>query len=279
MSGLANGAPPRGQVADVGGGVELHYHEAGPKDGPAVVFVHGSGPGATGYSNFKLNYGVFADAGYRVIVPDLIGYGYSSKPTDKPYSLDLFATTLKGLIDHLGITSCTLVGNSLGGAISLRLALDFPDLVKSLIMMAPGGIEELPVYFAMPGIKRMMSDFSTGVLDFDGMRGLLELLVYDPRHVTDELVAERLAIVEMQPKEVLSTMQIPNQAHRLGELTCPVLGFWGMNDDFCPVGGADRYLKACKRTRFTLFSECGHWVMVEYADQFNKACLDFLAEG
>ncbi|WP_321392532.1 alpha/beta fold hydrolase [Emcibacter sp.] len=270
------GAPPVGKKADVGGGLELHYHDVG--SGPAVVFIHGSGPGASGYSNFRQNYPFLVDAGCRVIVPDLVGYGYSSKPTDRPYSLDLFADTLKGLIDHLGIESCVLVGNSLGGAIALRLALDFPGLVKGMIMMAPGGIEELPVYFAMPGIKKMMSDFSSGALDFDGMKRLLQLLVYDPKHVTDDLVAERLAIVETQPREVLSTMQIPNQADRIPDVKCPVLGFWGMDDQFCPASGAQRYLEDCDTVRFTMISKCGHWVMVEYAGLFNRACVEFLQE-
>ena len=270
------GAPPIAGKADVGNGIELHYHDVG--SGPAVIFIHGSGPGASGYSNFKLNYPAFAEAGYRVIVPDLVGYGYSSKPTDQPYSLDLFADTLKGLIDHLEITSCVLVGNSLGGAIALKLAVDFPSLVKGMIMMAPGGIEELPDYFAMPGIQKMISDFSSGALDFEGMKGLLQLLVHDPKHVTDELVAERLAIVETQPKEVLSTMQIPNRADRIPDVKCPVLGFWGMNDQFCPASGAQRYLDGCETVRFTMISKCGHWVMVEYADLFNRACLEFLQE-
>ncbi|MFC7050057.1 alpha/beta fold hydrolase [Emcibacter nanhaiensis] len=276
MGEVERGAPPVANRADVGNAIELHYHDLG--SGPTVIFIHGSGPGASGYSNFKLNYPEFVKAGYRVIVPDLIGYGYSSKPTDQPYSLDLFADTLKGLIDHLGITSCVLVGNSLGGAIALKLAVDFPGLVKGMIMMAPGGIEELPDYFAMPGIQKMMSDFSSGALDFNGMKGLLQLLVHNPKHVTDELVAERLAIVETQPREVLSTMQIPNRADRIPGVKCPVLGFWGMDDQFCPASGAQRYLDNCETVRFTLINKCGHWVMVEYAGLFNRASVEFLQE-
>ncbi len=270
------GGPPVANTVNVLGDIRIHYHDIG--SGPVIVFLHGSGPGASGYSNFKLNYQVFSDAGYRVIVPDMVGYGYSSKPTDQPYTLTLFSESIKGLVDHLGIQECTLVGNSLGGAIALKLALDYPKMVKSLIMMAPGGIEELPIYFAMPGIQKMMSDFAAGALDFDGMKRLLELLVHDPKHVTDELVHERLAIVDVQPKEVLSTMQIPNNASQLSELDCPILGFWGMDDQFCPASGAQRYLENCSQTRFTMVTECGHWVMVEYADLFNKSCLDFLSE-
>ena len=267
---------PEGSYCDIANGLQLHYHEAG--EGPVVVFVHGSGPGASGYSNFKQNYQVFADAGFRVIVPDLIGYGYSSKPTTQDYTLDFFVSTLKDLIDALGVTSCTLVGNSLGGAISIKLALDDPDLVDSLIMMAPGGIEDLETYMAMPGIQKMMSGFLTGALDREGLRRLLSMLVYDDTHVTNGLVDERLVVLETQPKEVLGTMKVPNLESELGKLTCPILGFWGHNDEFCPASGAQKFLNACTQTRFTIVTECGHWVMVEHAELFNRECLAFLQQ-
>src|SRR6266702_450295 len=84
--------------------------------GPAVVFVHGSGPGVSAYTNFAMNYPAFAAAGFRVLLPDLIGFGYSSKPEGIDYTLDLFVPTLTELLDVLGVKRCVLIGNSLGGA-------------------------------------------------------------------------------------------------------------------------------------------------------------------
>ena len=162
---------PEGSYCDIANGLQLHYHEAG--EGPVVIFVHGSGPGASGYSNFKQNYKVFADAGFRVVVPDLIGYGYSSKPTTQDYTLDFFVSTLRDLIDALGITTCTLVGNSLGGAISIKMALDYPDLVDNLIMMARAGSKIWIPIWPCPAFKKMMSGFLTGALDRDGLGRLL----------------------------------------------------------------------------------------------------------
>ncbi|MCY1188238.1 2-hydroxy-6-oxononadienedioate/2-hydroxy-6-oxononatrienedioate hydrolase [compost metagenome] len=74
-------------------------------------------------------------------------------------------------------------------------------------------------------------------------------------------------------------MQVPNMAARLSELSCPILGFWGMNDKFCPSSGAQTMLEACRHIRFVMLSECGHWVMVEHRELFNRTSLDFLAEG
>ena len=123
-----------GQFVDLPGGLRTHYIEIPGSDAAAktVVFVHGSGPGASGWSNFQANLQQFADAGHRVVVYDLPGYGESDKPTDAMYTLDYFVDHLRDLIDYLTIDQAILVGNSLGGAISLGLTLATPAELKSL---------------------------------------------------------------------------------------------------------------------------------------------------
>jgi 4,5:9,10-diseco-3-hydroxy-5,9,17-trioxoandrosta-1(10),2-diene-4-oate hydrolase len=158
----------------------------------------------------------------------------------------------------------------------LKYTLDHPQRVTQLVVMGPGGLEERDTYFRMEGIQRMMADFAGGVLDRDGMRRLLTLLVHDPKHVTEQLLDERVPIVALQPKEVLATMRVPNLSDRLGEVAVPVLGFWGTNDRFCPASGATKVLEGCPQAEFILVNRCGHWVMVEHAEMFNHALLDFL---
>jgi 4,5:9,10-diseco-3-hydroxy-5,9,17-trioxoandrosta-1(10),2-diene-4-oate hydrolase len=267
---------PVGAFVDAPGGLRLHYQDSGGQGEP-VVFIHGSGPGASGHSNFKRNAPVFAQAGYRTIVVDLPGYGLSSKPADAEYTLDFFVAALRAQLTAIGVPRCTLVGNSLGGAIAVKYALDYPDHVSRLVTMAPGGVEERETYFAMEGIQQMTSLFTSGQMNHDTMRGLLQLLVHDASLVDDALVDERMAICSQQPVAVLATMRVPNMADRLGELACPVLGFWGTNDRFTPVSGAYKFLEACRDARFVLVNRCGHWVMVEHCDYFNRECLDFFA--
>lgn len=272
---------PEGKFCDIGDDLKIHYHEEG--SGPTLVFIHGSGPGASGYSNFKLNYPVLSKAGYRVVVPDLIGYGYSSKPVNREYHLDFFVDCLVKTLDQIGVDTCTLIGNSLGGAIAISLALRYPDKVDKLILMAPGGLEDIEVYRAMKGIQAMMSGFlSDEGLDQQGLRGLLSLQLSDPDamgDVLDQAVDERFSIMKQQPAEVLSTLKVPNLTESLSALTSPILGFWGMNDEFCPSSGAMKILQNCQNTRFNLLTECGHWVMVEYPDLFNRECMEFLQEN
>lgn len=273
------GAPPRGATVEVDD-LTIHYRDLGPADAErTVVFVHGSGPGASGYSNFKGNTECLVAAGYRVIVPDLPGFGYSSKPTDIDYTSDFFRGALVGLLNAIGVNRCVLIGNSLGGAISIRTALDHPELIEKLVLMAPGGIEELETYMAMPAMAKMISNFVGGALDRDGLKRVLETLVYDPVHVTDELVDERWAILQDQPPEVLSRMIIPNMEGELENILCPVLGFWGVDDELLPASGGAKITQMCRPSRHIEIAECGHWVMVEHQRMFNAACLDFLENG
>jgi 4,5:9,10-diseco-3-hydroxy-5,9,17-trioxoandrosta-1(10),2-diene-4-oate hydrolase len=268
--------PPFGKRLQLSSGYELHYLESG--SGFPVVFVHGSGPGASAYSNFKHNTQVLARAGYRVLLPDMIGFGYSSKPAGIDYTLDLFCSGLYGFLDALGIERCALIGNSLGGAISIKTAIDRPGQVARLVLMAPGGIESRETYFAMPGMQRMVSAFVGDGFDRDGLRRILELLVADPGFVTDELVEERFNVLQTQPKDVLARMRIPDMTAELGKIRCPVLGFWGMDDQLMPISGYEKVLRACPDSRFVMLARCGHWAMVEHADEFNRYVLAFLEQ-
>jgi 4,5:9,10-diseco-3-hydroxy-5,9,17-trioxoandrosta-1(10),2-diene-4-oate hydrolase len=254
----------------------MHLFEAGA--GPAVVFIHGSGPGANAYSNFSLNYSTIAAAGYRVVLPDMIGFGYSSKPAGIDYTLDLFTTTFSELLDATGVERCVLIGNSLGGAIALKIAMDQPQRVRKLVLMGPGGIESREDYFKMPGIQKMVSGFVGEGFDRAGLRHLLELIVCDPTFVTDDLIEERLNILRTQPKDVLARMKIPDLSPDLGRIRCPVLGFWGIDDQFCPASGYEKILRAVPESRFIMYSRCGHWAMIERSADFNRHVLDFLRE-
>lgn len=258
----------------VNGGYDISVAELG--SGPVVVFIHGSGPGASGASNFRQNAQAFVDGGYRTILPDLIGYGESSKPEGIDYTLQLFTDTLyEALVAH-GVTRATLVGNSLGGGIAIQMALDHPEFVENMILMAPGCIEEREDYFKMPGIAGMVSSFGGSDFNEDEQRRLITNLVYDPVHVTDALVKERFAVARTQPKDVIVRMRTPNLRPRLHELKVPILVFWGFAERFMPLTGINYFLESCDDVRVVTFNKVGHWVQVERTDEFNSYSLAFL---
>jgi 4,5:9,10-diseco-3-hydroxy-5,9,17-trioxoandrosta-1(10),2-diene-4-oate hydrolase len=269
---------PEGEYVDIGDQLSIHYHCDG--QGFPVVFLHGSGPGASGWSNFRRNYPQFAAAGLRAIVPDTLGFGYSSKPDNIDYGMDVVLDVLRRFLDKLGLERCAVVGNSHGGALAIKLALEDPDRVARLILMAPGGLEEREVYMKMPGIRAMMKAFlGEGELTRDSLRRVFELQLHDQTLITDEILDERVSIARLQPKRVMTTLSVPHLLPRLGELRCPIFALWGMDDQFCPSSGALTLAKSCKQARVMMLTECGHWVMVEKAALFNRLCIDFVKEA
>ncbi|CAA0083543.1 2-hydroxy-6-oxo-6-phenylhexa-2,4-dienoate hydrolase [BD1-7 clade bacterium] len=267
---------PEGKYAKLANGYTMHYIEQG--EGHPVVFLHGSGSGASGHSNFKGNYPFLAANGYRVIVPDHIGYGYSDKPDDVEYPLDFYVECIKQTLDAIGIDKFSLIGNSLGGAIALKMALDYPDQVVSLNLMAPGGIEDQPDYFTMPGMKILQEIFSKGADKAALEEFIRRGLVYNESVVDDELIDERWDIYTKQNDQCLKTMRVPNLADRLGEIKAPSICFWGMEEKMMPETGIMTLANGLKDTRVILVSECGHWVMAEHQEMFNEYALNFLNE-
>ena len=262
----------------VAGGHEINLAEAG--SGNPVVFLHGSGPGASGASNFRGNIDAFVQAGYRVILPDLIGYGASSKPEGIDYTLELFTSTVVDALRQHGVTRAALVGNSLGGGIAIQIALDMPDFVSSLVLMAPGCVAEQASYFTMPGIAKMKSSFGSPDFSLAEQRGLVRNLVHPDwaDRIPDALVEERFAVARTQPKDVLARMKTPNLGPRLGEIAAPVFVLWGNDDEFCPASHGELFMAACQNVRVITFSRTGHWVQVEREGEFNRYATEFLHE-
>jgi 4,5:9,10-diseco-3-hydroxy-5,9,17-trioxoandrosta-1(10),2-diene-4-oate hydrolase len=268
---------PTGHYATLANGLRLHYLDEG--SGPVVLWLHGSGPGASGFSNFKGNFPAFVEAGYRNIVLDLPGFGRSDKPDDVQYHLEFFVSCVVDLLERIDVPRCTVLGNSLGGAIALGMALLKPALIEKLILLAPGGVEEREAYFRMEGIVRMVSLFNAGPIGLEEMRSMMRLQLFDDSILPQSLLEERVAVAQTQPKNLFSTMMVPNMEARLGEIQAPILGFWGSNDNFNPVSGAQRIINGTANARFIVLNRCGHWVQVEHRELFNRTCVDFLTHG
>src|SRR5213593_1293189 len=166
-------------------GRELFVAEAG--EGDPVVLLHGGGPGATGLSNYSRNIDALAQR-YRVIVPDLPGYGRSSKGVDGSDPFGFLADSIRALLDELGVERAHLVGNSYGGACALRLALDTPERVDRMVLMGPGGIGTTR---ALPtdGLNRLLGYYGGEGPSREKLEKFIrEYLVFDGAAVPDELV-------------------------------------------------------------------------------------------
>ncbi|MNE72790.1 2-hydroxy-6-oxo-6-phenylhexa-2,4-dienoate hydrolase [compost metagenome] len=147
------------------------------------------------------------------------------------------------------------------------------------MLLAPGGVEERETYFQMSGIVRMVSLFNAGPIGLEEMRSMMRLQLFDDSILPEELLLERVAVAVTQPKNLFSTMLVPNMRSRLGEIECPILGFWGSNDNFNPVSGAQHIIDGARQARFIVLNRCGHWVQVEHRELFNRSCQEFLQHG
>jgi len=265
--------------------MHLHYTEAGT--GPAVLLLHGGGPGASGTSNFGANLPAFA-AHFRTLVVDQPGYGKSDKPPVQGNYFTFAADALKVLLDELNIDRVDLVGNSLGGGTAVRFALSYPERAGRLVLMGPGGLS-LNVFSPDPteGVKRL-AEFGSQP-SREKMAAFLRTLVFDQRLVTDELIDERYAAAcDPDSLKAMASMGASffdpasyeqgllwREAHRLRHR---VLLIWGREDRVNPVDGALVALKMIRRAQLHVFGGCGHWVQLEKADEFNRLAIGFLED-
>lgn len=266
---------PRSVSTRLDTGIEIHHHEAG--EGDPVIFIHGAGPGASGLSNYQNNYSYFAERGFRVLMPDLVGWGQSSKPSGVTYNYELLGGSLRSWLRSLGIDRCSIAGNALGGGVGISLALGHPELVEHLVLLAPVGLAEPESYAPTPGMATLLEVVAGGrPISVEAMRKLFGRIFHDPAGIDDRVIAERTAMANSQPEDLFRSLDLPPHRDRLGELACPILMFWGESDAFCPVQTSYNLLRACPNSRLVVFAACGHWVQVERTDLFNRLTVDFL---
>ncbi|MFN8033320.1 MAG: alpha/beta fold hydrolase [Mycobacterium sp.] len=262
-------------VADTGG------------DGPPVVMLHGGGPGASGVSNYSRNIDALARS-YRVIVPDMPGYGRSTKHVDHSDPFGYLADMIRGLLDELGIQTAHLIGNSYGGAAALRLALDTPHRAGRLVLMGPGGIgttRGLPT----DGLKSLLSYYAGDGPSRDKLATFIRTyLVYDGAAVPDDLIDLRYQ-ASIDPEVVANPpLRRPSglrtlwrmdltRDRRLRTLRNPTLVLWGRDDKVNRPSGGPLLLDLMPNSELVMTSHTGHWMQWERAELFNQLVSDFLS--
>jgi pimeloyl-ACP methyl ester carboxylesterase len=258
------------------GGVRLHYNEAGT--GAAVIMLHGGGPGASGWSNFQQNLGFLSES-HRVLLVDLPGFGKSDYVPLKESLPTVAARAVRDLMDTLGIEQASLIGNSMGGATSVTFAIDYPDRIDKLILMGAAGFHVKSTFVPMPteGLK-VLNQVARNPTK-EGMRRLIELMVYDSSFLTDELLEQRLqaALANFRP-EAANAAPPPwrDFTQELGKVKAKSLIIWGRDDRVVPFDGCLGFLWALPDAELHVFSKCGHWAQFEHPDEFNRLVASFL---
>lgn len=286
---MSTSSPTRTERVLRAGGRDLFTTIAG--SGPAVVLLHGGGPGASGVSNWQRNIDALA-AEHTVIVPDMPGYGRSSKQLDHSDPFGDLAASVVDLLDALDVPSAHLVGNSYGGGAALRTALDRPDRVDRMVLNGPGGVGTTR---ALPtaGLNKLLDYYGGEGPTLSKMSDFIRnYLVADPTTVSDEAIEDRYRN-SLDP-EVIADPPLRRPApgpaalrtlwrmdltrdKRLATCEVPTLVIWGREDAVNRPSGGRMLADTMPRCDLYQAAGIGHWVQWETPELFNLLATTFLA--
>lgn len=258
-------------------GVRIHYNEVGT--GEPLICLHGGGPGANSWSNFASNTAFFA-MHYRVLLVDLPKFGKSQNAVPPGPQLTVLAGIVRDFLDALKIDRAPIIGNSFGGQVAVKLAIDFPERVGGMVLIGSAPVIH-SIFAPMPveGVKLIGGYYrGEGGPTLEKMRQILKTLVFDQSLITDAMVRERYE-ASADPERVKAYSGPPPARQDLtpefGKVKAPTLVVWGMDDRAGALDIGLLMVRAFQNAQMHIFSRCGHWAQVEHADEFNELVLTF----
>jgi len=268
-------------------GINIEYYHAGTGT-DTIMLLHGAGVDSALLSWPQVIQ--LLSGKYRVIAPDLPGYGNSAR-IDGEYSLDFYTEIVKGIIEALQCGPVILAGLSMGGGISLNMALRYPELLKLLIPVDSWGIfPRLPYHRLTYWYSR--SKLNENLYEWTGKSAwlirwsLATSLFGDKSKITDELVAEvQKAMLEpgagkpfisFQRSEITREGLKTDLFGRLKEIMIPTLLIHGSQDKLVPLKDAIAASKLIPNCELYIMQGCKHWPQKERPEEFSRAVEDFV---
>lgn len=268
-----------GKFVDIGDGVTIHYKEYG--QGEPLLLIHG-------YTSNSYTWNDVAPElakHYRVITPDVVGFGLSSKPEDGNYNYEGFANYLAEFLDKIGVGKVNIGGNSMGGGISIRFALDHPERVKKMILIDSAGIahDRKSIIFTMLSTPGINSFFGSLNSPFFTAFSLREMAFYDDSLVTPEKA--QAYFVPFTTKGTLNAAARTMKENdwggleaRLPEITTPTLIIWGDKDALIAPPLAYVFNKQIPGSELLMLEKCGHMPQEEMPAKTAAAMISFLGK-
>lgn len=259
------------------GDITTNYHDVG--EGPPVLLLHGSGPGVSGWVNWRPVIGQLKDR-FRLIAPDLAGFGYSQVPDGIEYHRDRWLQQIVDFLDALNLPKVSVVGNSFGGSMALALAIAYPERVDRLFLMGSVGVP----FDITEGL-----DAVWGYEPDEAAMGRLmrETFAYDGSRITEDMVRMRYeaskrpgvheAYSSMFPaprQRWVDAMSHPEEDIRA--IQQPTLLVHGRDDKVIPVSTSLTMHNLIVDSQVHLFGRCGHWTQIEHTEAFSTLVANFL---
>lgn len=261
-------------------GVETHYLEAGT--GEPLLLIHGGGSGADAQGNWQGCIPGYAER-FRVIAVDMPGFGRSARPDPATYSYGQTGRNrhMIAFIEAVAGGPTHIIGNSMGGATALGVAIQRPDLLRKLVLMGAAGLD---VSNPDPAPRAALGSYDYTP---EGMRRLMGVLAGPGFEITDEMVAYRHALT-MQPgaraamtavHEHMKTDGMTYDREAIASVLTPTLVVGGKLDKIAVLARNYGYLELIPNSWGFILPHAGHWVMMEAPREFVAVTTAFLSDG
>jgi 2-hydroxymuconate-semialdehyde hydrolase len=259
-------------------GLKTFYVKRGA--GMPVVLVHGSSPGACAEINWAANIESLAARGFEVYAYDQPGFGRTANPPD--YSVEFRVHHAQAFVAWLGRDRYALIGNSMGGYLSVRVALDDPR-VSHLVLVAPVPMAAGVAERATPESRAHSAKLREFVPGPESMRTLTNGTFWNPARIPPGLVELRHQMTTGKNEEALRGRRgaagLEPVVERLARLTARTLIVWGLQDRSVSVSEMLPLCSAIAGAEAHVFEGCGHWPQWEHAERFNRVVSDFCVTG
>jgi pimeloyl-ACP methyl ester carboxylesterase len=258
-------------------GAKIHYQEFGDPAKPVVILIHGY---TASVYVWKTTAPQLAEAGFRVIAVDLLGFGYSEKPSWFDYSIQSQARMISRFMDRLGIGRASIVGSSYGGAVALDLTLDYPERVDKLVLadaVCNDDALDHPILrlTSIRGIGELLTPFIADSKLF--LKRRMHSTLAKPNHhmITQERIdSVRRPLLSREGHHSLlatsrnwSAARLERDAHLIER---PTLIIWGEQDTVIPISNGYKLHNEIPNSRFVVLKDCGHVPQEEKSDLFSE---------
>ena len=256
-----------------------HYELSGPANGKPVVLVHGF---SVPYFIFDITFEFLVNSGFRVLRYDLLGRGFSDRP-NVDYNSQLFVRQLKNLLDALDLKNISLIGLSMGGAITAAFISQYPNYVNKYVLIDPAGVQRTDLLLILKALKLpIVGELALGLFGSGTMVKSIASDLFDPKSVEHFQSQYK---IQMQYKgfkrAILSTMRsdmLESFLEIYAQLHIPTLLFWGKKDKTTPFENSNILLKTLPHAEFHAIENCGHIPHYEKPDIVNPILLEFLSK-
>lgn len=248
--------------------IDTYGAKGNKSDNKSILLLHGLGGSLERWSKVI----PFFSNNYRLIIPDIVGFGYSDKPHVE-YSIEFFIKFIENFIQALNIDNLYVIGSSFGGLLALEFAIKFPNKVNKLVLLSPAGM--------MNRVTPTLNLYISAALypTFYNVATAYYEMVYDPRSVTEASIRDFINRMSLNNAKyafmstLISLKNNPDLKDRL-KINIPTLLIWGKDDQLMPL----KYAKDFKipNSKLVIFNNCGHYPHVEKVEEFNKTVFQFL---